>query len=340
MKVARLHGIHDLRLHDEPVPAPSAGETLLRITAVGICGSDIHWYTEGGIGVASLTHPFVLGHEFVAVPESGPLRGRRVAVDPAIPCGQCEYCLEGNPNLCSAMRFAADGTNDGALREVIAWPAHCLIPLPDRIDDDEGVLLEPLGVAIFAADLGHMRPAMTVGVFGCGSVGLLILQVARAAGATRLFATDRLAHRMELARSYGATVFHADDPERIKAILKLTGGRGVDLALEVAGENAAVEDAIAAARPGARVVLVGIPADDRTSFKASEARRKGLTLMLTRRSKNVYARAIRLTETGKVDLRPLATHHFPLGRAADAFETARRREGVKVIVNPTELQKR
>lgn len=338
MKVIRLHGIHDLRLHDEPAPAPSAGEALLRITAVGICGSDVHWYTEGGIGVASLTQPFVLGHEFVAVPESGPLQGRRVAVDPAIPCGRCEYCAEGNPNLCSAMRFAADGTTDGALREYIAWPAHCLIPLPDSIDDDEGVLLEPLGIAIFAADLGHIRPAMSVGVFGCGSVGLLALQVARAAGATRLFATDRMPHRLELARSYGATAFHADDPERIEAILKLTGGHGVDLAFEVAGENAAVEDAIAAARRGARVVLVGIPADDRTSFKASVARLKGLTLMLTRRSKNVYPRAIRLTEAGKVNLRPLATHHFSIERVSDAFETAQRREGVKVIVNPTEMQ--
>jgi len=335
MKVARLHGIRDLRLHEEPTPSPAAGEDLVRVSVVGVCGSDVHWFAEGGIGTASLKFPLVMGHEFVGVPETGPLRGRRVAVDPAIPCGHCDFCLEGHPNLCSNMRFAADGAWDGALREYVAWPAHCLIPLPDSVSDDEGALLEPLGVGIFAADLGHIRPAQTIGVFGCGTVGLLTLQVARAAGATRLFATERLEHRMALARSYGATVFHADDPDRVQAILKLTGGKGVDLAFDAAGADAAVNDAIAAAKPGARVVLIGIPTEDRTSFKASEARRKGLTLMLVRRAAHVYQRALQMTQAGLVDLRPLATHHFPLEQTQTAFETAQRREGVKVIINPT-----
>lgn len=309
----------------------------MRVTAVGLCGSDVHWFAEGGIGDARLARPLVLGHEFAGVIESGERRGERVAVDPAVPCGACEFCQEGNPNLCAALRFAGHGTEDGALREFMAWPTHCLHPLPDSLTDADGAVLEPLGVAIHAVDLGHIRPGMTVGVFGCGPIGLLVLQVSRAAGATRLLATDKLAHRLEAARSLGATaVFQAADGQEAADVVGATAHRrGVDVAFEAAGENQAVEAAIEAARPGGRVVLVGIPVDDRTAFTASTARRKGLTIKLSRRMKHVYPRAIRLVESGMVDVRPLATHRFPLEEIDQAFSVAERREGLKVIVEPS-----
>ena len=189
MKVLRLHGVHDLRLSDEPLPVPRQGERLLRVTSVGICGSDLHWYLEQGIGDARLTRPLVLGHEFAALTESGEC----VAVDPAIPCGECEFCRRGHPNLCSTVRFAGHGSVDGALCEYLAWDSKCLFPLPDGLTADDGAMLEPLGVAIHAVDLAHLKPGMTVGVFGCGPIGLLILQVARLAGAQVLIATDILA---------------------------------------------------------------------------------------------------------------------------------------------------
>jgi L-iditol 2-dehydrogenase len=335
MKVLRLHGMGDLRLHDEPEPVPGPGEVLLRVTAVGLCGSDLHWLSEAGIGDARLQEPLVLGHEFAGVIESGERRGERVAVDPAVPCRACEFCLEGNPNFCSALRFAGHGTEDGALRQYTAWPAHCLHPLPDSLTDAEGVMLEPLGVAIHAVDLGHLKPGMAVGVFGCGPIGLLVLQLARAAGATHVMATEKLPHRLEAARSLGATaVFQATNGRESAEILAATEGKGVDVAFEAAGENEAVETAIEVARPGARVVLIGIPADDRTAFTASTARRKGLTIKLTRRMKRVYPRAIRLVESGMVDVRPLVTHRFPLTEFEKAFSTAQRREGLKVIIEP------
>ena len=126
MQVVRLHSAGDLRLHDEPMPSPGPGESLVRVTAVSICGSDIHWFAEGGIGDARIKQPLVLGHEFAGVIAGGERSGERVAVDPAIPCGVCEFCLEGNPNFCTSMRFAGDGKFDGALREYVAWPTHCL----------------------------------------------------------------------------------------------------------------------------------------------------------------------------------------------------------------------
>ena len=335
MKALRLHGIGDLRLHEEPEPSPGPGEVLVRVSAVGLCGSDLHWFAEGGIGDAQLTRPLVLGHEFAGTIASGERRGQRVAVDPAIPCGICEFCQADNPHLCRTLRFAGHADEDGALREYVAWPLRCLHPLPDALSDEEGAVLEPLGVALHAVDLGQVRPGMAVGVFGCGPIGLLVMEAARVAGATCLIATDKIPHRLEAARALGATaVFLATGGEESAQILAVTQGRGVDVAIEVAGENEAVETAVAVARPGGRVVLVGIPAGDRTSFNASTARRKELAIQLVRRMKHTYPRAIRLVESGLVELRPLVTHRFPLSEAGQTFLAARRREGLKVIVAP------
>lgn len=329
MKAIRLHGTGDLQLHDEIKPTPALDEALVRVTAIGVCGSDLHWFEEGSIGDARLSKPLILGHEFAGITE----KGERVAVDPAIPCEKCEHCREGNPNLCTALRFAGHGGEDGALREYVNWPVRCLYALPDALNDIDGAMLEPLGVALHAVDLGHVRLGMTAGVFGCGPIGLLILQLLRAAGATTIVGTDTLPHRLDAARSFGATAtIQAANGEEARQILATTHGRGVDVAFEAAGANAAVEAAMTAAKPGARVVLVGIPADDRTSFTASVARRKGLTIKLARRMKHTYPRAIALTASGKVELRSLVTHRFPLVDSQKAFDLARRREGLKIII--------
>jgi L-iditol 2-dehydrogenase len=334
MKVARLHGIHDLRLHDEPEPAPGPGEAVLRVTSIGVCGSDLHWFSESGIGDARLARPLILGHEFAGVVETGELRGRRVAVDPAIPCGECEFCVEGNPNFCTRLHFAGHGADDGAMRECMSWPAHLMFPLPDSVSDADGAMLEPLGVAIHAVDLGHLRAGMSAAVFGGGPIGLLTLQVARVAGAVDIFATDKLQHRLEAAKTYGATTVLQADGSEAAQIQAATHKRGVDVSFECAGENEAVEAAVAATKPGGTVVLVGIPSDDRTSFTASVARRKGLTIRMSRRMKHTYPRAIRLVERGLVDVRSMVTHHYSLADSVQAFETAMRREGIKVVIEP------
>ncbi len=328
--VARLYGRGDLRLDDEPIPVPSAGEALVRVTAVGICGSDVHWFADAGIGDARLERPLILGHEFAGLIEK---TGVRVAVDPLSACGECEPCREGNPNLCLRQRFAGHSTQDGALREWIAWDARGLFALPDALSDEDGALLEPLGVAIHAVDLAHLLPGMTVGVFGCGAIGLLIVQVARISGATHVFATEPLAHRLDAARHFGAQVFAAED-DAAEKIIAATNGRGVDVAFEVAGDQAAVDAAAACVKPGGHVILVGIPDDNQTGFDAGMARRKALTVKWVRRMKHTYPRAMQLVMHGQVDVRSLVTHRFPLARAREAFAVARRREGLKVIIQP------
>jgi len=329
MKVLRLHASGNLRFHDEPDPIPGAGEKHLQVKAVGICGSDIHWFSEGGIGDAVVEHPLVLGHEFAAELEDG----QRVAVDPAIPCKKCEFCLRGHPNLCPEVRFAGHGEVDGALREVMAWDEKCLVPIPDSLTYADGAMLEPLGVALHAVDLAYLRVGMTVGVFGCGPIGLLIIQLAKLTGAAHIIATDKLAHRVEAAKAYGANkALLAGDGSERGELLAATGGRGVDVAFEVAGDQGAVDDAFTTVIPGGKVILVGIPGNDNTSFKASVARHKGVTIKLVHRMKHTYPRAIALVSQKLVDVSTLVTHRFPLAQAAEAFAVAERREGLKVIV--------
>jgi L-iditol 2-dehydrogenase len=331
MKVARLHGPGDIQLHAEPVPEPQEGETLVHVRAAGVCGSDLHWWADAGIGDTQLGAPLVLGHEFAGVTEAG----ARVAVDPAITCGECDMCRRGNPNLCLRLAFAGHGEQDGAFREVVAWPSRCLHRLPDALTFADGAMLEPLGVALHAVDLGGIRAGAAVGVFGCGPIGLLIVQLAHVSGAAPIVATDILPHRVEAAGAYGAQhLLLAAGSDVVGRIMEFTQDRGVDVAFEAAGEQDAVDAAIAAAAPGGTVVLIGIPASDLTSFCASEARRKEIKIQLVRRMKNAYPRAIRLVSDGAVDVRSLITARYPLEGIGEAFSAAQARRGLKVLAEP------
>lgn len=327
MKAARLHAARDLRLHDEPDATAGPEEELVRVTAVGLCGSDRHWFTTGGIGDATISRPLVLGHEIAGTLVDGPRRGMRVAIDPADPCGRCDICRAGRANLCPTLRFAGHGSTDGGLRSLMAWPGRLLHPLPDAIADDEAALLEPLGVALHAIDLAEVPAGSRVSVHGCGPIGLMLIQLLRGLGAETIVATDPLPHRIEAARLLGATD------------ARLVGEPGpsstVEVAFEVAGEAAAVSSAIDAVRPGGQVVLIGIPDDDVTSFPAAAARRKELTLSLCRRmTASDLPRAIALVATGRVELRPLISARLPIERAAEAFAALVDRRGLKTIVQP------
>ena len=337
--VARLHGVEDIRVAREATVAPGPAEVAIRITAVGLCGSDLHWYRVAGIGDASLTRPLVLGHEFVGVILDGPRAGERVVADPADPCERCESCYAGASNVCLATRFAGFGTTDGALRSVMPWPARLLHRLPDGVGDVEATLLEPLGVALHALDLAPIAVGGRAGVYGCGPLGLLLVQLLRLAGASVIVATDPHPHRVAAARSLGATHGFVVGPNGGK------DGSGpswsaqdepVDVAFEVAGDDAALSDAIAAIRPRGRVVLVGIPEDDRITFAAGLARRKELILHLARRmTPSDLTRAIALAQAGRVELASLVSHRYRLEEAATAFEVSASREGLKVVIEPT-----
>ena len=332
MRAARLYAAGDLRVGEEPTPEAGPGMSLVRVTAVGICGSDLHWWDEGAIGDATLAHPLVLGHEGAGVIAEGPRRGERVAIDPAIACGTCRACRDSYANLCYRIRFAGHGETDGMMREFMTWPAELLHPLPDGVSDAGGALLEPLGVALHSVDLGHLAFGGTASVVGCGPIGLLLIAVLKAAGASSVLAIEPLAHRREAAARYGADLVAESGPA--SEFARELVGFGVDVAFEAAGTDEAVRLAVESVRPGGRVVLAGIPGDDAIGFQASVARRKGLTIAMVRRMNHVYPRAIGLAARGVVDLGSLVSRQVGLGEVKEAFGEAARRTGLKVIIEP------
>jgi L-iditol 2-dehydrogenase len=333
MLAARLYGARDLRVDQVPEGRePRAGEVLLRVRAVGVCGSDLHTYLDGRIGDTAVQSPLVIGHEFGgeiaalgANAHDGldhPLRvGQRVAVDPATPCWRCELCEAGHPNLCRRLHFCGLFPDDGALQDYMIVEARSCFPVPDSVTDAGLALLEPLGVAIHAVDLGKLRLANSVVILGCGSIGLLILKLARLSGADPIYAFDCYDWRAAKARAWGATDAWTVERDPVARIHEVTKGRGADVVFEAAWADHSVGQAAEMARLGGRVVLVGIPSDDALTMKHSTARRKGLTILLARRMKHTYPRAIHLAtaQPNGVPLDDLISHRFPLSRAPEAF---------------------
>ncbi len=332
MLAARLYGPRDMRVDNIAEPGlPGAGEVLIKVKAVGVCGSDLHTYEDGRIGDTSVQAPLVLGHEFAgevlavgvdALDGSGDLLqpGQRVAVDPATPCYHCEMCEAGHPNLCRRLHFCGLWPDDGSLREQMICPARSCFPVPDVISDAGAALLEPLGVALHAVDLGKLKVARSVAIIGCGPIGLLIMKLVRLSGADPIYAFDCHPWRVEKARAWGASeAWTLDEGDSVERIREVTQGRGVDVVFEAAWADQSVAQAAEMARLGGRVVLVGIPSDDSMSMKHSTARRKGLTIMMSRRMKHVYPRAIHMATKMGLDLDDLVSHRFPLAEAPQAF---------------------
>ncbi|HXF61147.1 MAG TPA: alcohol dehydrogenase catalytic domain-containing protein [Caldilineaceae bacterium] len=348
MTAARLYGPKDLRVDQVPHPGPPGpGQVLLRVTAVGICGSDLHTYQDARIGDTVLQAPLTLGHEFAGVVEAlgpgemldgefKPLQpGMRVAVDPAQPCGRCEMCEQGHPNLCHRLHFCGLYPDPGSLAQWMHVPAHTCFPVPASIDDAEAALLEPLGVAIHATDLAKLRVAESVAILGAGSIGLCLLQTVRASGAQPIFVIDQFPWRLAVAEELGGIPINFRDEDPVKAVQQATHGRGVDVAIEAAWADHSIQQAAEMARLGGRLVLVGIPGNNRFEMNHATARRKGLTIRMSRRMKHVYPRAIRLAQSGVVNLTGLISHRFPLEQAPEAFalNDAYRDNVVKVIID-------
>ncbi len=335
MQQVQLTAPYTLEHIDAPPPLPVTGEALIDVIQVGICGSDIHLFRHGRIGEARMTGPLVLGHEAVGRVREvrdgayAHLIGRRVAIEPNIPCRRCEYCVQGYPNLCPYLRFMGLPPTDGALRAQLTHPAWLLHPVPDSLDDDEAVLLEPLAIALHAIDLGKVRTGRSAAILGCGTLGLCVLILFRRMGLTDIFCTDIVTERLRMARALGATaVANASEADIVQAGQEHANRKGYDYVFECAGVAETHGHMVMLAAPGARCLIIGSPDTGQIILPSDVARRKGLSFLMVRRSRHTLERACKLTEQG-LPLKQLATHHDRPEDAQRAFERVdQRQDGV------------
>jgi len=330
MKAALLTGIRQIELREVPDPEISKDfDVLIRVGAVGVCGSDIHYYSEGRIGDQVVPYPFIVGHESAGTVEKvGPAvrrlkPGDRVAVDPAIVCGTCDQCLSGRPNTCRRLLYLGTPNQlSGALCERIVMPEKNCFVLPAELTLEDGVLVEPLSIAIHGLKLAGEPAPNTVAVLGAGPIGLSVLLAARAAGVRQVYMTDKIDARTEVARRAGASWAGNPDREDVMERIRSFAPDGLDAVYECCGDQSAFSQAVDLLKPGGRLFIVGIPAGDRISFDIHSLRRKELSLHNVRRQRFCVREAIDLIQNGEVDVRFMATHRFTLENARLAFELA------------------
>ncbi|MFT4085137.1 MAG: NAD(P)-dependent alcohol dehydrogenase [Nocardioides sp.] len=328
MRACVLYGVRDVRLEERPVPRPDAGEVLVRVTAVGVCGSDTHYFREGRIGPYVVDEPLVLGHEaagtVAAVGEGVDpgLVGERVSIEPQRPCRRCAPCKQGRYNLCERIEFFATPPVDGAFCDYVVVPADFAHPVPEAVSEHAAALLEPLSVGIAAVRKADMTPGSRVLVTGAGPVGLICAGVARVFGAVEVVVSDPVAERRTAALEYGATTVLGPGED---------AGGGFDAFIDCSGAPAAVRAGIGATAPAGRVVLVGMGADE-MALPVPIVQNRELVVTGVFRYANTWPLAIELAATGRIDLDSLVTHVFGLDRVAEALEADRLPGALKAVV--------
>lgn len=329
MKAMMLTGIRRMEIRD--VPAPSIvhdTDVLIRMTRVGVCGSDVHYYTEGKIGSQVVEYPFTVGHEGAGIVEavgSAVTRvklGDRIAIEPAMSCGKCDQCLAGREHTCRRLRFlGCPGQSAGCLSEYLVMPEESCYPILPSMTFDEAALSEPLSIGVYACQQSIPLQGASVGILGGGPIGLSVLLPARAQGAKSIFLTDKIDARCERARNAGAD--WAGNPDRedvVQAITDLEPAQ-LDVVFECCGQQPALDQAIDLLKPGGKLMLIGIPPTlERVTFLIDYLRRKEICIQNVRRQNHCVQTALDLIDSGAMDVSVMATHHFPFGETKIAFD--------------------
>jgi len=332
MQIAELSAPRCFRLLDAPTEDPSPGQVQVRVRAVGICGSDLHYFSEGGIGDARCLYPMVLGHEPAGIVMrtgagvTGWSAGDRAVLEPALYCYHCEFCMTGRHNVCANIQFMSMPDEPGFFREVVNLPAQNLLPLPRHLSETEGALVEPLAVAVHSMQFAAPRAGETAVVFGAGPIGLLTIGLLKLSGVTRVWAVEPVETRRDLARLVGAdAVLDPASVDPAHEILRDTGKRGVDMAIDCAALGDSINQGIQATRNNGRVVVTGIPPQDEVCLAFHILRRKELAFYSVRRSNHDSEAALRLLATHPKRFAPILTHEHPLSAIQSAFELCEKR---------------
>lgn len=330
MSACFLTGIGTLERREVPVPAPGAGQVLIRVSSVGICGSDLHFFKEGRVGSEVITAPLILGHECAGTiaavgPGVSPDRiGTRVSLEPQKPCRRCRECKRGHYNLCPDVDFFGAPPVHGAMTEFVLLDddfAHAVGP---SISDDAAALIEPFSIGLSAIRKARMRGGEAVLIAGAGPIGVMTMLAARACGAGRVVMLDPSAPRREMALALGACETH--DPRDYPSMPQF------DVFVDCSGSEAAVLSGMAGLLPGGMAVLVGVGADA-VALDPDLVRRREIAVTGVFRSSNCWRDAIALIERGAVNLDALVSQRFPLHDCEQAFAVAAGVETMKVIVD-------
>lgn len=326
MRAVVLEGIKQVAIRDIPEPVISCPtDVLLHVDAVGMCGSDIHYYRNGRIGSQVVEYPFVVGHEFggtvlavgneVARVKPGDL----VAIDPAMPCFKCDQCLAGRFHTCRALTFlGCPGQASGCLCEQIIMPETSCFPVPPTLNAEDAALIEPLSIGCYAVKLSGLTSKSTILIQGCGPIGLSVLLAARQAGAKEIAVSEPILERRETAMLLGAS--YAESPDTLDGFIDQNTPQGLDYIFECCGEQEAIDQALPLFTPGGKLMLIGIPAFDRPSFAIDHLRRKEICIQNVRRQNGCVEDALKLIE--KIpETRRMITHRYTAEQTADAFET-------------------
>ena len=333
-------GVRDFRFIEQPDPEPGPGQIRVRVGSVGLCGSDLHYYSEGSIGDILCEYPMVLGHEPSGVVDkvgtgvTGFSRGDRVALEPALYCYHCEYCLSGHHNVCANLRFLSNPSDPGFLRDFVLLPPHNVLPIPEQMSLDEATIVEPLAVVQHSMKFAAISTGETAVVFGAGPIGLLTIASLRIAGAGRIWVFEPVAHRREIALQMGATAaFDPSTIDPVKQIASETGKRGADIAIDCAAKGGSINQCLYVVRNAGRVVYTGIPSEAIIPFEFHVARRKEIPLYNVRRSNHEAGVALQLVAERPDMFRPMLTHAIAFEEADRAFRTLETRsDGAAKIV--------
>jgi len=340
---AVLMGKGDLQLIDTPILSPNENQVLIKMHKVGICGSDVHYWSRGACGKYVVTAPMILGHESAGVVAQIGANvkhlkpGDRVAIEPGVPCSRCALCRQGRYNLCPEMRFCATPPIDGSLCRFYVHDADFCYQLPDHVTLEEGALLEPLSVAVHACK----RAGVTVGdemlICGAGPIGLVTLLTAKAMGAERVCVTDISKDRLEVASRMGAdSVVQVEGDGELQLAKRIESAFGCkpNMTIECSGADSSLRSAIFATRSGGVVVIVGRGSLN-VELPLVNAATREVDIRGIFRYANSYEDALGLITSGKIDVKPLVTHRFPLEETLKAFETAKTGAGgaIKVVID-------
>ena len=327
MRSAPLVAPRRIELVDTASPeGPSRGELLVKMQAVGLCGSDLHWWAEGRIHSTRAAYPQVLGHEPVGeVVAAGPgvhdfKPGDRVSLEPSLSCGHCEFCRAGRLNLCVHALFMGGPDAEGFLRDYVVIPSSNADLVPEQLNWHEATLIEPVAVLVHVFQLAPVEVGQTVVVLGTGSIGCIAIAMAKLAGAAEVLACDRVPHRLALARKMGADfAMDAVADDFLDAVLQRTHGRGADLVYDAAGTPETIQLGLRCAKAGGSFVLIGIPDPLKFNVDLHAAMSKELRIQTIKRSNHKGCEAAALLAAGKIPT-ALLTHSLPIEKVQEGFE--------------------